>query len=52
MYKKFDKQLKEINEEYRTTINFKKILLCSLPWLKLWIWMKQKNINKKHVYLK
>lgn len=37
MYKYFDNMLKEIDEEYKTTlINFAKYHLIMLQWLKLW----------------
>jgi len=49
MYKKINSQLKEIDEEYRTTII--NILLKLLQWLKLWKWIKPNRMKWHHIYL-
>lgn len=51
MYEKFDIKLKEIDEEYRTTlINFAKYKLVMLTMAKI-MEMEQSEINKTALYL-
>ena len=53
-YKKFDKMLKDIDEEYRTTlVNFglRKYFNINLQWLNLWKWKRQSKIKSLYICL-
>ena len=51
-YKRFDKKLKEVDEEYRTTlINFAKYKLVMLQWLDLWKWNQQSKTKLQCFYI-
>ena len=45
-YEKFDSILKDIDEEYRTTlINLSRYKLVMFAWLNLWKWIQQNKIK-------
>ena len=51
-YEKFDSMLKDIDEEYRTTlINFGKYKLVILQWLNLCRWKRQNKIKLHYICL-
>ena len=51
-YERFGNMLKDIDEEYRTTlINFAKYKLVMLQWLNLWKWKQQNRIKLHYIYL-
>ena len=52
MYARFANMLKEIDDEYRTTLmNFAKYHLIMLQWLKLWRCQKKNKIKPHYFYL-